>query len=141
ARRPEHGAPAQERARLSRRITQRTEADPRGRLAWLTGVQARVPAGSVHRRWIVLAASSKDDPDLLFLIQRGALPRNPAPAARVRDREPPLPSLCARRAQARDHQPPRRAALLQADRFHRQQAAEAAAGPSCDTPREPRAEQ
>ena len=50
-------------------------------------VQARLPAGALHRRRLVVAAAAQDDPGLVLDVQRAAREGRPAAAARVRRRQ------------------------------------------------------
>ncbi len=53
-------------ARHPCRTSQSREVCSRSRLARIPGLQARVPAGALHRRRLVLAAAAKDDPGFLL---------------------------------------------------------------------------
>ena len=66
------------------------QARPRAGVARLGGVQARVPAGAVRGRWLVVAAAPQHDPGLLLVLQRAARRRGAAVAARVRRHQPDL---------------------------------------------------
>src|SRR5207253_6362310 len=68
------------------RPAERAEAHPGARLAILPGVQARLPAGALHRRRLVVAPAAEDDPGLLLDLQRAACEGRPAAPARVRRR-------------------------------------------------------
>ena len=57
----------------------------------LAGVQARLPAGALHRRRLVVAAAAQDDPGVVLDLQRAAREGRPAAAARVRRRLASLP--------------------------------------------------
>ena len=116
------------------------QARARARLAGLAGVQARVPAGAVHGRRLVVAAAAQHDPGLLLVLQRAARKRGADAAARVRRHQPALRPDGARRAQGRHHEPPRRAAVRASASGSSASSRTSSPRPRDDPAREPRAE-